>query len=78
MASHTDTESIKNILTQQLVKPVRWIDTINSFANQGVTHVIECGPGKVLMGLNKRIEPNLQHLSLYGKKSIEQAIEVLK
>lgn len=78
VASHTDTESIKNILTQQLVKPVRWIDTINSFANQGVTHVIECGPGKVLMGLNKRIEPNLQHLSLYGKKSIEQAIEVLK
>lgn len=78
VASHTDTESIKNILTQQLVKPVRWIDTIHSFANQGITHVIECGPGKVLMGLNKRIEPNLQHLSLYDKKSIEQAIEVLK
>ncbi len=78
VASHTDTESIKNILTQQLVKPIRWIDTIHSFANQGITHVIECGPGKVLMGLNKRIEPNLQHLSLYDKKSIEQAIEVLK
>lgn len=78
VASHADTESIKNILTQQLVKPVRWIDTIHSFANQGITHVIECGPGKVLMGLNKRIEPNLQHLSLYDKKSIEQAIEVLK
>jgi len=78
VASHVDTESIKNILTQQLVKPVRWIDTIHSFANQGITHVIECGPGKVLMGLNKRIEPNLQHLSLYDKKSIEQAIEVLK
>ena len=78
VASLVDTESIKNILTQQLVKPVRWIDTIHSFANQGITHVIECGPGKVLMGLNKRIEPNLQHLSLYDKKSIEQAIEVLK
>lgn len=78
VASHADTGSIKNILTQQLVKPVRWIDTIHSFANQGITHVIECGPGKVLMGLNKRIEPNLQHLSLYDKKSIEQAIEVLK
>lgn len=78
VTSHTEIASIKNILLQQLVKPVKWIDTIHAFANQGVTHVIECGPGKVLMGLNKRIEPNLQHVSLYDKKSIEQTIELLK
>lgn len=78
VTSHTDIDSIKNILLQQLVKPVKWIDTIRTFANQGVTHVVECGPGKVLMGLNKRIDPNLQHVSFYDRKSIEQAIELLK
>lgn len=78
VTSHTDIDSIKNILLQQLVKPVKWIDTIHTFANQGVTHVIECGPGKVLTGLNKRIEPNLQHVSFYDRKSIEQAIDLLK
>jgi len=78
VTSHTEVASIKNILLQQLVKPVKWIDTIHAFANQGVTHVIECGPGKVLMSLNKRIEPNLQHISLYDKKSIEQTVELLE
>lgn len=78
VASHIDAESIKDILIRQLVKPVRWIDTIHAFANQGVTHIIECGPGKVLMGLNKRIESKLQHLSLSDRQSIDQTINFLK
>ena len=78
VTSHIDAASIKGILIQQLVKPVRWIDTIHAFANQGVTHIVECGPGKVLMGLNKRIEPKLQHLSLSDRQSIEQAVNLLQ
>lgn len=74
--SHPETAEIKKILIQQLVKPVRWVDTIRTLANNGVTHVIECGPGKVLAGLNKRIDSSLQHLSLSDSTAITQAIEL--
>ncbi len=73
---HTDITSIKEILVQQLVSPVRWVDTIRAFANAGITHVIECGPGKVLAGLNKRIDQNLQQLSLADSGTIRQAVNL--
>lgn len=47
-------------LVRQLYLPVRWVETIQSFIQQGVTDVIECGPGKILTGLNKRIDKSLQ------------------
>ena len=75
---HPDITSIKQILVQQLVSPVRWVDTIRAFAAAGITHVIECGPGKVLAGLNKRIDQNLQQLSLVDSETIKQALLVLK
>lgn len=53
-------EAIKDGLTRQLFMPVRWVETVSAFANKGVTHIIECGPGKVLTGLIKRIDSNLQ------------------
>jgi len=71
---HPDITSIKEILVQQLVSPVRWADTIRAFAAAGITHVIECGPGKVLAGLNKRIDQNLQQLSLADSETIRQAV----
>lgn len=74
--SHTGIVSIKEILVQQLVSPVRWVDTIRAFATVGVTHVIECGPGKVLAGLNKRIDQNLQQLSLADSEAIRQAVSL--
>lgn len=73
---HTDTASIKEILIQQLVSPVRWVDTIRAFAAAGITHVVECGPGKVLIGLNKRIDPSLQQLSLLDSEAIKQAVSL--
>ncbi|MCC7091610.1 MAG: ACP S-malonyltransferase [Nitrosomonas sp.] len=73
--SHADdTAALKEILIQQLVSPVRWVATIQAFAASGITHVIECGPGKVLMGLNKRIEPQLHHSSLADSEAIKQTI----
>jgi len=53
-------ESICNGLVRQLYCPVQWVRTIQYFIQSGVTQIIECGPGKVLTGLNKRIDKNLQ------------------
>ncbi|HBV21967.1 MAG TPA: ACP S-malonyltransferase [Nitrosomonas sp.] len=70
---HNDIDSIKDILTRQLFSPVRWVDTIRTFAAEGITHIAECGPGNILTGLNKRIDRNLQHLSFTGSDAIQQA-----
>lgn len=76
--AHDDVESIKAILTRQLFSPVRWVDTIKAFATEGITHSVECGPGNILTGLNKRIDRNLQHLSLTNSDAIRQAVANFK
>ncbi|TXI18266.1 MAG: ACP S-malonyltransferase [Nitrosomonas sp.] len=73
---HLDTASIKEILIQQLVSPVRWVDTIHAFAAAGITHVVECGPGKVLVGLNKRIDQNIQYVSLIDSEALKQTVSL--
>lgn len=55
VAIHSDATNICRALMHQLYSPVRWIETIEYMAQNGVTEIIECGPGKVLTGLNKRI-----------------------
>lgn len=72
--THSDAADIKEILVRQLTAPVRWVDTIKAFAASGITHVVECGPGKILAGLNKRIDQNLQQLSLADSEATRQAI----
>ena len=57
-------EKIRNILVQQIYKPVRWKDTINAISMLGAQRIIECGPGKVLSGLTKRILPDAIALDL--------------
>lgn len=76
--THREVISIKNILVQQLYNPVRWVETIHQFASSDLSAVVECGPGKVLAGLNKRIDRNLQHLSLADSEATMQAIDCLK
>ena len=60
VATHTDPDAIRALLARQLCEPVRWIESIELCASRGVTQVLECGPGKVLSGLVKRINPNLK------------------
>lgn len=55
VALYDDAKSIREGLVKQLFMPVRWVETIQYFTHQGISHIIECGPGKVLTGLNKRI-----------------------
>ncbi|SDW37242.1 ACP S-malonyltransferase [Nitrosomonas oligotropha] len=76
--THANAADIKEILIRQLTSPVRWVDTIKALAANGITHVVECGPGKVLAGLNKRIDSNLQQLSLADGEAIKQAINHLR
>ncbi len=64
VASHDDGAAIRDALIRQLYSPVRWIETIEQFARAGVSHIGECGPGKVLAPLIKRIDKNLQTVAL--------------
>jgi len=72
VAIETDAEKIKDALVRQLTQPVRWVETINLLAQKGCEHFIECGPGKVLSGLNKRIDKSLQSQSLNDLESFER------
>jgi len=71
--SYSSEAEIKDALVRQLYQPVRWVETIQALAAAGVTHVAECGPGKVLAGLNKRIVAELQGLALTDGAALEQA-----
>lgn len=64
VVGHNDAMAIRDALIRQLFSPVRWIETIEQFARVGVTHIAECGPGKVLAPLIKRIDKNLQTVAL--------------
>ena len=76
--SHCDAVAIKDALARQLYSPVRWVETVKSFASQGVTVLAECGPGKVLAGLNKRIDSNMQAFALADEAALRQAMDSLK
>ncbi len=77
VAVHSAEEVIRNALKEQLFKPVRWVDSIKYMHDQGVTGFVECGPGKVLMGLNKRIVKNANHMAIYDPATLENVLEQL-
>jgi len=64
--AHASVDDIRELLTRQLVSPVRWTELIRALIAAGATTFVECGPGSVLTGLNRRIEkrPDLQYLAL--------------
>lgn len=68
-------ERIRDALVRQAAAPVRWVETIRKMREMGVTHIIECGPGKVLAGMTKRIWPEVQSFTLADRASLEQAIK---
>lgn len=74
---HQSPELIRHALKEQLYKPVRWVDTIKFMADQGVTSFVECGAGKVLIGLNKRIAKDAEHFTLYDTKTMNNVMEQL-
>ncbi|MDH3371219.1 MAG: malonyl CoA-acyl carrier protein transacylase, partial [Gammaproteobacteria bacterium] len=58
----------------QIESPVRWVETIQKMTVEGVTQIVECGPGKVLTGLNKRIVKSLETYSVYDPSTIRETI----
>ena len=70
--SHTGAAEIRQALVQQLWQPVRWSETILALVAQGVTHFAECGPGKVLTGLNRRISRDVTSIALLTAAEMEQ------
>ena len=68
---------IKDALVRQAAGPVRWVECVQAMAAQGVTHVIECGPGKVLAGLTRRIDGNLVGASVFDPASLEEMMKLV-
>jgi [acyl-carrier-protein] S-malonyltransferase len=77
---HTEPADIHELLVKQLSSPVRWVDTARAVAATGIAQLVECGPGKVLTGLNRRIEkrPGLELLALEDPASVEAALAAVK
>jgi [acyl-carrier-protein] S-malonyltransferase len=77
VAIHDSADQIRNALKEQLFKPVRWVESIQSIHEQGAIDFVECGPGKVLMGLNKRIVKNANHMTMYDPSTLDKVLEQL-
>ena len=76
--NHGDEAGIKDALARQLYSPVRWVETVQGFADQGIGTLAECGPGKVLAGLNKRIDGNMRAFALSDEAALRQAMDTLR
>ncbi|HEU4353353.1 MAG TPA: ACP S-malonyltransferase [Burkholderiales bacterium] len=75
VAIESGPERIKDALVRQAASPVRWVETIRKMADSGVTHIVECGPGKVLAGMTKRIAPGVKALAAADRASLEEALK---
>ncbi|ANI98976.1 malonyl CoA-acyl carrier protein transacylase [Polynucleobacter wuianus] len=73
-----DPAAIKDALVRQAAKPVRWQETIQVMAAQGITQVVECGPGKVLAGLTKRINDQVMGVPVFDEASLNEVLASLK
>lgn len=75
---HADVDAIRDALVRQLYQPVRWTECVQALAGKGATRIGECGPGKVLAGLAKRIDKSLDARALGGVPEFETALEEWK
>jgi [acyl-carrier-protein] S-malonyltransferase len=78
VVAESDPARIRDALARQAAGPVRWSQIIAKMAADGVTHIVECGPGKVLSGLTKRIAPAVESLSISDATSLRDALDRLK
>jgi [acyl-carrier-protein] S-malonyltransferase len=77
---HGAADGIRQALVEQLVKPVRWTATIQAIVAGGARAIVECGPGRVLTGLNRRIEKNkeIAMLAIEDGESLQQALQTCR
>ena len=72
VAAPTDSAAIRDALYRQAFGPVRWVECIAALRARGATHVVECGPGKVLASMVKRIDPNLHSAAIFDPASLAE------
>jgi [acyl-carrier-protein] S-malonyltransferase len=72
--SHEQPETIRDNLARQLCKPVLWVSSVQAMKSQGVTRMIEMGPGKVLTGLCKRIDKTIDNRAVFDPASLAAAL----
>jgi [acyl-carrier-protein] S-malonyltransferase len=77
VASHAQPAAIKDALARQLYSPVRWVDTVRYLLDHGVTHVVECGPGRVLAGITKRTAGDLPQYTLADTAHVNETLAAL-
>lgn len=77
VAQPTDPAAIRDALVRQAWHPVRWVETIRAMKQMGVTHIVECGPGKVLAGLTKRIDAGIIGMAITDPASLDAALSTL-
>ncbi|STX28968.1 malonyl CoA-ACP transacylase [Legionella beliardensis] len=78
LSCYESPEQIRSLLKEQLYKPVRWVETIQMMQKKGVSQFIECGPGKVLAGLIKRIDKSLAIFNTHDKNSLNHVVSQLQ
>lgn len=76
--AHADAEAIREALTRQLHNPVRWVETIQALDERGVERYVECGPGKVLAGLNRRIDRGAETFPVFDPASLDAALAAME
>jgi len=77
VAAPVDVEQIRDALYRQAFGPVRWVEVVQTMRARGLMHVVECGPGKVLAGLVKRVDPEMTGLALYDPATLKDAMGAL-
>jgi [acyl-carrier-protein] S-malonyltransferase len=78
VAMEHEPERIVQALARQACNPVRWVEVVRRVAAEGISHVVECGPGKVLAGLTRCIDGSLKGYAMTDPQSLEQALQALK
>jgi [acyl-carrier-protein] S-malonyltransferase len=73
VVAYADPDKIRDALARQLYSPVRWVETVQAIAGQGIAMAGECGPGKVLAGLSKRIDGNMRCVALTDMAALSEA-----
>ena len=74
LQAESDPQAIRNALVRQIESPVRWVETIQKMVAEGVDRLVECGPGKVLTGLNKRIVTTAETLPVFDPATLRDAL----
>jgi [acyl-carrier-protein] S-malonyltransferase len=77
VAVRQDADDIRDALYRQAFGPVRWVECVQALKARGITHLIECGPGKVLAGLTRRIDPELVGAALFDPATLAETRELL-